>query len=33
MIERKENGEILYTNLDEHFEPREHLSPYALMDK
>ena len=33
MIERKENGEILYTYLDEHFEPRENLSPYALMDK
>ena len=33
MIERKENGEVLYTYLDEHFEPRENLSPYALMDK
>lgn len=33
MIQKKENGEILYTYLDEHFEPRENLSPYALMDK
>ena len=33
MIERKENGEILYTYLDEHFEPRENLSPYSLKDK
>ncbi len=33
MIERKEHGEILYTYLDEHFEPRENLSPYALRDK
>ena len=33
MITKKENGEIFYTNLDEHFEPRENLSPYALADK
>ena len=33
MIEKKENGEILYTYLDEHFEPKENLSPYGLMDK
>ena len=33
MIQKKENGEILYTDLDEHFEPKEALSPYALMDK
>ena len=33
MIQKKENGEVFYTNLDEHFEPRENLSPYALMDK
>lgn len=33
MIEKKENGEILYTCLDQHFEPKENLSPYGLMDK
>lgn len=33
MIQKKENGEILYTDLDEHFEPKEALSPYALVDK
>ena len=33
MIERKENGEVFYTYLDEHFEPREHLSPYSLKNK
>ena len=33
MIEKKENGEILYTYLDQHFEPKENLSPYGLMDK
>ncbi len=33
MIERKENGEIFYTNLDEHFLPQENLSPYSLRTK
>ena len=33
MIEKKENVEILYTYLDEHFEPKENLSPYSLKDK
>ena len=33
MIERKENGEVFYTYLDEHFEPKENLSPYSLKDK
>ena len=33
MIEKKENGEILYTYLDEHFEPKENLSPYSLKNK
>ena len=33
MIERKENGEVFYTYLDEHFEPKENLSPYSLKNK
>ena len=33
MIERKENGEVFYTNLDEHFLPQENLSPYSLKSK
>ena len=33
MIQKNEKGEILYTYLDEHFEPRENLSPYSLKNK